>query len=148
MPLPETLRKAFSLEPLVGDLRSASVGAIFGLLASFLGSIIFAGNVREYSVLLNDAGYGQPSGLFDYAEQQDSRLKLIFSPPEFKDVYVCEFKLVTAENWRRIALSYLDTYRDCFDVSARSQDEYVVSPNFRSTILKKNGRAYECKCSH
>jgi hypothetical protein len=148
MSFPVTLRKAFSLEPLVGDLRSASVGAIFGLLASFLGSILFAGNVREYSVLLNDAGYGQPIGLFDYAEQQDKKFRLIFSPPNFKDVYVCEFKLVTAENWRRIALSYLDTYRDCFDVSARSQNEYVVSPNYRSNILKKNGDAYECKCNH
>ena len=142
------LKKVFSPESLVGDLRSAIVGAVFGVFTSIFAQWLFASPVREYTVLLNDNGYGKPSGLFEYAQQQDPKLKLKFEPPEFKDVFVCEYKLVTAASWRRLVLSYLDSYRECFDVSPRNENEYVISPNLRTSLLKKIGANYMCKCNH
>ena len=147
MALRGILKKVFTFETLVGDIRSAVIGSITGVVAAFFGSIIFANTLLDYTVFVNDDGYGQPRGLFEYAEKRDPKLKLKFNPEALKNVFVCEYKLVTAANWRQVVLSYLDSYRDCFDVTARDENSFIISPNFRTSLMKKNDSIYTCKCN-
>lgn len=147
MALMDTLKKVFTFETLVGDIRSAVIGSITGVVAAFFGSIIFANTLLDYTVFVNDDGYGQPRSLFEYAEKRDPKLKLKFNPEALKNVFVCEYKLVTAANWRQVVLSYLDSYRDCFDVTARDENSFIISPNFRTSLMKKNDAIYTCKCN-
>lgn len=147
MPFLDSIAKVFKPASLVGDIRSAIVGSICGVLASFFATWLFANSVREFAVLVNENGYAQPSSLFEYVEQQEPKLKLSFKPKEFRNVFVCEYKLVTGNNWRQLAFKYFDSYRDCFDVTARSENEFIVSPNLRSSLLKVANSTYLCKCN-
>lgn len=144
--------RVFSLENLTGDVRSAMIGSItgsiFGTIATIVTTAFLVKSSAQYSVFVNDDGFAQPKGLFDLAEKHDPKLTLKFRPTELRSIYVCEYRMVNADNWRQLVLSYLDTYRDCFDVNAHSETDFVISPNTRSTVLTKQETSYMCKCNN
>lgn len=144
------LARVFSVENLAGDVRTAligsGIGAVVGVASAAIGALIFAKASLDYTVYVNQDGVGQPRSLFDLAEKEDSKLKLQFSPAELRDVYVCEFKRVTGENYRNLVLQYLDAYRDCFDVSARGENSFVIYANRRSARLEQKKGTFLCEC--
>lgn len=107
---------------------------------------LFTSPTKEFSILVNDGGFAQPRGLFEHVEKQDPSLKLVFQPANFKDVYVCEYKLTEAETWRRLLFKYIDAYRDCFDVKAKAENEFIIAANFRTSVLKQVDSTFLCKC--
>jgi len=144
------LSKIFSLESLAGDVRSAVIGAIAGSLIGAVSSTItflfLTSAPLQYTVFVNDDGYGQPKGLFDLAERAEPKLSLTFRPAELRNAYVCEFKSITGDSWQRVILGYLDTYRDCFDVNSRSENSFVISANNRTSVLIQRQADFFCKC--
>jgi hypothetical protein len=144
------LSRVFTFENLTGDVRSAVIGSITGSIIATITTIVTAAFLvnppLQYSVFVNDDGFGQPKGLFDLAERHDPKLILTFRPAELRSVYVCEYKLVNGESWKKLVLTYLDAYRDCFDVNARSDEDYIISPNMRTSVLAKKQTTYLCKC--
>ena len=142
--------RVFSLEHLAGDVRTAlvgsSTGATIGLAAAAIGAALFAKASLDYTIYVNQDGVGQPKALFDLAEKEDAKLKLEFSPAEFRNVYVCQFKKVTGENYRSLLFQYLDAYRDCFDVSQRGENSFVVYPNRHSARLEQKKGSFLCEC--
>ena len=146
------LRRVFSAENLTGDVRSAVIGsvtgAVIGAITTIATTLFFTHVPLQYTVFVNDDGYAQPKGLFDLAEKNDPKLSLSFNPAELRNVYVCEYKLVTGDDWKKLVLSYLDTYRECFDVNARSEDNFIISANTRASLLVKKDTNYLCKCAH
>jgi hypothetical protein len=144
------LARVFDAEKIAGDVRSAVIGSvsgsIFGAVVALVTTTFLAQATFEYTVLVNPDGFGQPKSLFDLAEQQQPKLKLNFVPAELRSTYVCEFKRLTGHDWKDMVLQYLDTYRECFDVSQRGEDSYTIYENRRSARLVKKGGAYLCKC--
>jgi hypothetical protein len=142
--------RAFSVDNLAGDVRSAVIasvtGSIIGAVAGLLAAALFTATPLEFIVDVNSSGYGQPKGLFDTAQKEDKKLQLQFVPPNLRETYVCEFKRVTGADWKRMVLDYLDTYRECFDVSARGENSFLISANNRSTRLVQKDGAFLCKC--
>ena len=113
---------------------------------SLLGSTVWVEKPITYTVFVNEDGYGQPRSLFDRAQKSDPNLNLEFSPKELRNVYVCEFRKVTGPNYTAIVVSYLDAYRDCFDVSQRGESDYKIFPNSRTARLQQRDGAFFCKC--
>jgi hypothetical protein len=142
-------RRVFSVEHLTGDVRAALIGSgtgsVVGIAASAIGAAFLAKAV-VFTVYVNQDGVGQPRPLFDLAEKEDAKLRLQFTPAELRDVYVCEFKRVSGENYRTLVLKYLDSYRECFDVSARGDDSFVISANQRSSRIEQKKGAFLCEC--
>jgi hypothetical protein len=75
------------------------------------------------------------------------QIALQFNPPELRHVYVCEFKRLAGESYRKILLQYFDSYRECFDVSVRGENEYVIFPNKRTSRLGQRKSTFLCACS-
>jgi hypothetical protein len=125
----------------------SGVGSLVGAATALGTAVLLANAPMNYTVFVNEAGFGQPKPLFDIAEQKSPELKLSFAPPELRGVYVCEFKRVTGDSWKNMVLEYLDTYRDCFDVSARSENSYVIFANQRSSRVEVKEGTYLCKCN-
>ena len=122
------------------------VGGAAGALVGLFTSWYFATSLLEYEVNVNEDGWAQPGSLFEYVEKKDPTLKLDFRPTSLKQTWVCEYKLSQGETWRLLVLSYLDAYRDCFDVTRRGESSYVISPNMRSSQMEISQGAYMCKC--
>jgi hypothetical protein len=130
----------------VGDVRSAMVGGLGGAVVALVSAWYFARSPEEYEVNVNEDGWAQPRSLFEYVEKKEPSLKMDFRPTELKSAYVCEYKLSIGTTWRLVLLSYLDAYRECFDVIRRGENLYVISPNMRSTQMEVRQGAYMCKC--
>ena len=124
----------------------SGTGAVIGLASAALSVVLFAKASVDYTVFVNQDGIGQPSALFDLAEKEDSKLKLQFAPAELRNVYVCEYKHVTGESWKSLVLQYLDSYRDCFDVSARGDKDFLIAANLRSSRLQQKKGSFLCEC--
>jgi len=139
--------RVFSVDNLTGDVRAAVIGSVTGAIVGLLAAAFFGGAALEFTVGVNSDGYGQPKALFDTAEKEDSKLKLQFVPPDLRNAYVCEFKHITGDDWKKMVLNYFDTYRECFDVSAQGENSFTVFPNNRSTRLVKKGSTFLCKCN-
>ena len=127
-------------------LIGSGIGAGVGIATAAIGAVFLAKAVN-FTVYVNQDGIGQPRPLFDLAEKQDAKLKLQFSPAELRDVYVCEFKRVTGENYKALVLQYLDSYRDCFDVLSRGDYSFVISANRRSARLEQKKGSFLCECA-
>lgn len=123
---------------MIGGLTSAAI--------TFLGTVILVNAQLTFVVGVNSDGFGQPKALFDIAEKEDRKLKLNFVPANLRSTYVCEFKTVTGKDWQAMVLDYLDTYRECFDVSKQGENNYSVYPNSRTNRLTKKQGSYLCKC--
>jgi hypothetical protein len=144
------IARLLSAENLAGDVRTAVIGSatgsIIGIVFAAVTTVLLAKAPLDYTVFLNDEGAGQPKPLFDLAEKTDRKLKLQFSPAGLRSVYVCEFRRVTGANYRTLVLQYLDTYRDCFDVSARGESSFQIGPNLRSSRLIQKEGVFLCQC--
>jgi hypothetical protein len=138
--------RVFSVEHLTGDVRSALVASLTTLGVTALTAVLLAHASLDYTVYTNEDGMGQPRGLFDLAQRESPELKLEFSPPELRNVYVCQFKKVSADNYTSLVFQYLDSYRDCFVVSARGANDFVIFPNRRSSRLEKKDGSFLCSC--
>jgi len=139
-------REFFAIGKVIGDVRSAVVGSIVAAITTYLLATLTPGPPLHFEVKVNSDGYGQPLGLFSTAEREDPKLKLTFKPEGLRQAFVCEFKQVTGAKWKDLVLSYLDTYRECFDVSAQGDDNYTIFPNRRSARMTLREGAYFCKC--
>jgi len=143
-------RRVFSAEHLAGDVRSALIGSgtggAIGLAAAAATALFFAKASVDFTVFVNQDGIGQPSALFNLAEKEDPKLKLQFTPAELRDVYICEYKHVTSDSWKNAVLQYLDSYRDCFDVSDRGDKEFLIAANRRSSRLEQKKGSFLCEC--
>jgi hypothetical protein len=128
--------------------RQNVIGFAVGFIVATTTVFLFEKTPVEFTVSLNKDGVGQPRPLFDLAERADPDLKFNFVPAELRNVYVCEFKRVSGEDYTALALQYLDAYRDCFDVSVQGQNEFKISPNTRSASLQqKEGDTFLCRCN-
>jgi hypothetical protein len=144
------VRRVLSVENLAGDVRSALIGSGTGAVIAIIAAgaaTLWLTKPLDYTVFVNEDGFGQPRPLFDLAEKADPKLRLEFSPTELRSVYVCEFKRVTGPNYKALVLQYLDTYRDCFDVSERGDNEFRIFANTRSARLQLNKGSFLCKCN-
>jgi hypothetical protein len=139
--------RVFSVEKLTGDVRSALVASLTTLGVTALTTVLLAHASLDYTVYTNEDGIGQPRGLFDLAQRESPQLKLEFSPPELRNVYVCQFKKVSADNYTSLVFQYLDSYRDCFVVSTRGANDFVIFPNRRSSRLEQRDGSFLCSCN-
>lgn len=146
------VRRVFSLENLAGDVRSTVIGSVAGSVVGAVVGVMSAywfatASPLQFEVVLNDDGFGQPRLLFDLAEKQDRSLQLEFRPPELRSTWVCEYKLAVGESWKQMVLAYLDAYRECFDVTDRGTNRYLISPNRISTRMEQRNGSFLCKCA-
>jgi hypothetical protein len=142
--------RVFSRDALAGDVRSAVIatvlGSPIGAAVGIATSLLVTTTPLEYLVDVNPDGYGQPKGLFDTAQQQDRKLELRFEPSNLRSAYVCEYKRVLGSNWRNMVLEYFDFYRECFDVSKKGENSFVIFANNRSKRMIQKDGSFLCKC--
>lgn len=141
------MRAFLSPKELARDVRSAIIASITAFVITLGTNWLFAKSPVEFIQDVNAEGIGKPEALFQLAEEEDPKLKLQFNPPELRHVYVCEFKRLAGESYRKILLQYFDSYRECFDVAVRGENEYVIFPNKRTSRLEQRKSTFLCACS-
>lgn len=132
---------------IVGDIRSAVVGALVGSAFTFLAAAWAAGAPKDAWIFPNDAGYAQPMrSLVDSLKREDSSVNIRFEPGGLENIYICEYAHLSGFSYREILFSYLDRYSTCFWVAQRSASEYIIRPNNTSGFLNTRNGGWFCKC--
>jgi hypothetical protein len=79
-------------------------------------------------------------------ERLGDDLQIAFDPPDFQEVFVCEFALIQGDSSRELILKYLDRYPACFSVRQLGERRYVIKPNERSGMIGSSEGQWTCMC--
>ncbi|WP_075289799.1 hypothetical protein [Pararhizobium arenae] len=132
---------------LPGDIRSAAVGAVTGIVFTAMMTALLTPDPVFFSSFANAQGYAQPlEPLNSIVISSGEDVSFEFQPPELKKAYVCEFAQVEAENHRQLMLSYLGRYPTCFAVAQLSASKYRVFITASTVDVRQSDGNYFCKC--
>lgn len=119
-----------------------------GTVATLFWTWVTATAPISYSVFPSEDGWAKPlPELIEAASEEDSTLVIKLKPDQVADTYVCEFSEMSAINYRRLFLSYVDRYRMCFDIRQTDENEYLLLPNRISGQMKLVGNSWQCLCT-
>lgn len=144
------LRRIFTLEHLIGDVRSAIVGGTMGAVTSIVVALFTASALVTYSVFPSVDGWAMPlPALVDHARSEDRSLEIKFQPEDVQETFVCEFAQVSAATYKELFLEYMDRYQGCFELAQVHENTFRISPNAKSGMMTKTaGSSWQCKCGN
>jgi hypothetical protein len=132
---------------IVGDLRSATVGSVFGAIVGLIAVAIAAQPGKETLIFTNEDGYAQPmQALLAPLNKEEREVTVTFEPPDLRDVYVCEYTRIVGFSYYELVLFYFDKYSMCLLPIKRSEVEFVIKPNLHSGFLANKDGNWLCKC--
>jgi hypothetical protein len=141
------LRRFFGPDAVVGDLRSAAVGGLCGVLVSAVlayGASLFD---RVYEVYVSESNYAQPLINLMHDVEDEGRIVVEFQPAELAMTATCEFWRGSADTFSDIFFEFMRDYSACFSLRQMSGDSYLVAVNSRSGSMEQIGTDWVCNCS-